>query len=170
LSEHEPKSVEEISDKIRNAVEEYENQRQVCLSFRKHFSGLSGIRVWSEPVIRLPDDKYKTPDLLFVQRDWLAIDYKQITSKSKATLNGHIAYVNQYRRTFTFNETTFEPDVAIICPVNVASAFKDVVNTVPILSCKLGKNIKLKHVAGEFRSAELSKLFSEEKSFPLATG
>ena len=169
MSEHEPKSVEEIADKIRNAVDEYENQRQVCLSFRKHFSQLKDTKAWSEPVMRLPNKAYKTPDLLLAQQDWLALDYKQITSRSKTTLNTHITDVNEYRQTFTFRGTSFEPDVAIICPMNVASAFRDLVNTVPILSCKLGKNIKLKRVAGQFKSPELSKLFSEEVAFPLAT-
>ncbi len=66
-----------------------------------------------------------------------------------------------YDQTFHLgnSDTSFKPnDIAIICPMNAASAFKELVNTIPVIGCRLGKNIRLKHIAGEFKSRELGNI------------
>lgn len=169
MSTKDSKSIEEIQEEVKNEVAEYENQREVCLSFREYFSKMDGIKVWAEPVLKLPDGKFKTPDLLLAKNEWVILDYKEITSRAKTTLNSHLSDVAQYRQQFTLGKVNFEPDIGLICPLNIAPAFKELVNTAPVLGCRLGKNIRLRRVAGDFRSHEISNLFPSETSFPLAT-
>src|SRR5439155_5098981 len=98
----------------------------------------------------------------------LILDYKEITSKAKATLNEHLSDVSQYRQKFKLKSVEFEPDVGIICPMNIAPQFAKLVNTVPVLGCKLGKPIMLRHLAGNFRATEMSNSFKVDVFFPLA--
>lgn len=172
MSEPIKDELKEIIEQVTNDYNEYEHQREVCLSFREQYSNSSAsIKVWSEPAITPPSGNPKTPDLLMAQTDWLILDYKEITSKRKRTLEGHIKDMSGYNQTFTIGngKTTFTPDVGMICPANVAPTFKEIVNTLPVLGSRLGKNIRLKLTAGKFKSREFGNMFLEdtEVSFPL---
>lgn len=170
MSEPTNDELKEIIEQVTNDYNEYEHQREVCLSFREQFTVSSaGIKVWSEPVIIPPSGNPKTPDLLMAQTDWLILDYKEITSKRKKTLEGHIKDMNEYNQTFTIEngKTSFTPDVGMICPANVAPTFSEIVNTIPVLGVRLGRNIKLKLTAGKLKSKEFTNMFLAEVSFPL---
>lgn len=106
----------------------------------------------------------KIPDLLLRKSDWLILDYKEIKGKSKETLGHHISELDKYHQKFTYSGNTFEPDVAIISTSLIANVFKDNVDTLPVLGCLLGKTIRLKHVAGKFRSTEISDVFGAQFS------
>jgi DNA-binding PadR family transcriptional regulator len=95
--------------------------------------------------------------------------HETICGKSDRTLNYHITDVEKYRQKFTFDKQIFEPEIALVTPVDVAPRFKSIVNTPPILGSVLGKSIKLKQTVGEFKSRELNKMFDSGLLFPLAT-
>lgn len=159
---------EKALDEVVRDFNEYEHQRLVCLSMREYYTQ-GQTRAWCEPEIKPTTGDNKTPDLLLRHGDWIVLDYKEITSTKKDTLNAHIDDMNKYQQEFVFQSQTFDPDVAIICPMKTAGAFKGVVNTVPILGCKLDKEIRLKHIAGAFKSTAIRQFFTQEQVIPLAT-
>lgn len=161
--------IEKLLDDVTNEFNEYEHQRLICLSIREYFKNSQNLRIWSEPVLISSIGNNKTPDLLLHKENWAILDYKEIRGKSKDTLNHHITDLEKYRQQFVFDEETFEAEVVMIAPLDVAPAFKHLVNTPPILGSSLGKSIKLKQTVGEFKSHDLNDVFAGELSFPLAT-
>jgi len=136
-------------------------------SLREHLRSV-GIPCYIEKKIEKKQSGHKTPDLLICSNNYLVVDHKYTESANALTLSGKIEEMKEYDTTFVFESTEFKPEVVMLVPTNVVTAFKKILDCPITWGYILDEDIIISQSIGSVQDSRVIPLFNPNLFFSKA--
>lgn len=136
----------------------------IYLHFQRH-----QVTVHVEPTVKIKGkDRSKVPDLLVEGlTGWAILEHKGSLPMDQKLLAAELETINEYNQEIAFNESVFQPEVALLCPHKLTSDLmskkdKFKLPTIVSYSPPTEKTCTLAVENGTLKGEKVSGLFSDE--------
>ena len=160
-----PPDFDSIKNQIDTEFRAYTDSIEV-LSALRDFLYAKNIPSYIEKTVYKQEGGTKQPDLIIASANYLFVDHKYTKSNDDKTLEGKIEEMNEYKRSFIFEDQKVKikieinPECVMLTPKDVVKYFKKKTNCPITWGYKLDGSVYIEQSIGSVKDVQISSFFN----------